>query len=205
MYHHSRGFSRLPMCRLPPQTFHILALSLSRHWTVPASYWTQTSYRWHFPSVPLSQAVSRAHPLSSVVRGRRSWPRSHSHSCRSPSAIAGSSQEGLPRESSRRSHRSRSPSSTSSRDGSASPDGSRRHSRSHLRSPSRRADEDRQEQQSLLDFVLVVATLQSLNELPEAPSENHKISGSLAALEDNDQSASSYRLPVGFASGGHSL
>ena len=61
-------------------------------------------------------------------------------------------------------------------------------------------DEDRQEEQSLLNFVPVVATLQSLNELPEAPSESRKICGFCVALEDDDQPASSYHLPVDGAS-----
>ena len=61
--------------------------------------------------------------------------------------------------------------------------------------------EDHQEEQSLLDFVSVVATLQSLNELPEAPSESRNICGFCAALENDDQPASSYRLLVGRASG----
>ena len=43
----------------------------------------------------------------------------------------------------------------------------------------------------------MVATLQSLNELLEAPSESCKIRGFPAALEDDDQLASSYCLPVG--------
>ena len=36
----------------------------------------------------------------------------------------------------------------------------------------------------------------SLNELLQAPFENCKINGFWAALEDDDQPASSYRLPV---------
>ena len=40
-----------------------------------------------------------------------------------------------------------------------------------------------------LIFVSVVATLQSLNELPEAPSESHKIRGFRAALDDDEQPA----------------
>ena len=43
-------------------------------------------------------------------------------------------------------------------------------SRSHSPSLSWRVEEDSQEEQSSLDFVSVVETLQSLNELPEAPS-----------------------------------
>ena len=43
-----------------------------------------------------------------------------------------------------------------------------------------------EEEQPLLDFVSVVATLQSLNELLEAPSESRKIRGFRAALEDDD-------------------
>ena len=106
----------------------------------------------------------------------------------------------MPRELSCRSCRSRSPSRASSRGESTSLDSSRRRSRSRSRSTSRCADEDLQEEQSSLDFVSVVATLRSLNELLEAPSESHKTRGFCAALEDDDQSASSYRLPVGGAS-----
>ena len=43
--------------------------------------------------------------------------------------------------------------------------------------------------------------LWSLNELPEASLESRKIRGFRVALEDNDQPASSYCLPVGGASG----
>ena len=46
----------------------------------------------------------------------------------------------------------------------------------------------------------VMATLRSLNELLEAPSESRKIRGFRAALEDDDQPTSSYRLLVGGAS-----
>ena len=64
-------------------------------------------------------------------------------------------------ESSRWSRRSQSPSRASSRGGFAShDDGARHRSWSHLRSW---ADEDRQKEQSLLDFVSVVAALQSLS------------------------------------------
>ena len=61
-------------------------------------------------------------------------------------------------------------------------------------------DKDRQEEQSSVDFVLVVANLRSLNELPEAPSESCKIRGFRAVLEDDDLLTSLYRLPVGGAS-----
>ena len=61
-------------------------------------------------------------------------------------------------------------------------------------------DEDRQEEHSSLDFVSVVATLRSLNEMPEGPPESRKIRGFQATLEDGDQPASSYRLQVGGAS-----
>ena len=47
-----------------------------------------------------------------------------------------------------------------------------------------------------------MATLRSLSELQETPSESLKISGFCAALEDDDQPASSYNLPVSGASGG---
>ena len=109
---------------------------------------------------------------------------------------------GLPWESSCSSHHS--PSKTSSRGGSASPDGSRHCSRSCSWGPSRRTDEDRQEEQSLLDFVSVMVTLQSLNKLSEAPSESRKTHGFRVALEDDNQPASSYRLPVGGALGTYS-
>ena len=84
------------------------------------------------------------------------------------------------------SHGSRSPSQTSSRYGSAFPDDSRPRSRSRLHSPSRCADEDHQEEQSSLDFISLVATLRSLNELPEASSESRKICGFHAELDDNN-------------------
>ena len=100
------------------------------------------------------------------------------------------------RESSRWSRHSWFPSRTSSRGGSASPEGERRRSRSRLLSPSWQVDEDRQKEQSSLDFVSVVATLCSLIELLKAPSESHKIHGFRAALEDDNQPTSLYRLPV---------
>ena len=53
----------------------------------------------------------------------------------------------------------------------------------------------------LLDFVSVVATLQFLNELLEAPSESCKIRDFRAASEDDGQPASSYCLAIGGASG----
>ena len=43
----------------------------------------------------------------------------------------------------------------------------------------------------------MVATLFSLNELPEAPSESRKIRGFRAALEDDDQPTPLYQLSVG--------
>ena len=58
-------------------------------------------------------------------------------------------------------------------------------------------DEDHQEEPSLLDFVSVVSHLRSLTGLPEALSEGRKIRGFMAALEDIDQSAASYKLPIG--------
>ena len=47
-----------------------------------------------------------------------------------------------------------------------------------------------------------MANFHSLNGLPEAPSENHKIHGFCAALEDDDQWAASCKLPIGDASAG---
>ena len=115
------------------------------------------------------------------------------------SPSAGSSWGESRKESSRGLRRSLSPSRTSSRSGSASPGGEKRYTRSRSPSPSRRADEDRQEEQSSLDFVSVVTTLRFLNELPEAPSESCKICGFWAAVKDDDQPASSFKMPVGGA------
>ena len=67
-------------------------------------------------------------------------------------------------------------------------------------SPSQCADEDLQVEQSLLDFVSVVAVLRSLNELSKAPSESCKICSFGAALEDDDRPTYSHCLPVGGAS-----
>ena len=75
--------------------------------------------------------------------------------------------------------------------GSASPDGLRCRSRSHLRSLSWCMEGDRPEEQFSLHFVSVVATLQSLNHLAAASSESFKIHKFRAALEDDDQLASS--------------
>ena len=161
---------------------------------VPVYYSSRTSYRGHSPSMGPSRASFCAHSHSPLSKG------CCSHSYRSPAARAVSLQGKLPRESSCRSRHSRSPSRASSRGGSASPDGLRRRSRSRSRSPSRRADEGHHEEQSLMDFVSVMATLRSLNGLMETSSENHKIRGFWAALEDDEQPASSYRLPVGDAS-----
>ena len=138
-----------------------------------------------------SYSSSRARFHSPVSRSHHSWSRSCSLARR----------VGLWEELPRRSRGSRSPSRVSSRCKSASPDSSRRRSRSRSWTSSQRTDEDRQEEKSLLDFVSVVAMLQSLNELPEAPSESRKIRGIRAALEDDDQRTSSYRLPFGWTSG----
>ena len=95
---------------------------------------------------------------------------------------------------------SQSPSRTSSRGSSASPGGGKHFSDSRFPSQPRQADEDRQEEQSLLDFLSVVASLCSLNGLPKASSESHKIRGFRAALEDDDQPAASYKLLIEDAS-----
>ena len=150
--------------------------------------------------VASSHASSHARSHSPGSRGHCSRSRSHTCSYWSPSAGPGSSRAALPEESPR-SRSSQSPSRASSRGSSAFPDGSRLCSRSRLWSPSQFVDEDRQEEQSSLDFVSVVATLWSLNELPEAPSESCNIRGSRAALKEDDQPASLYHLPVGSASG----
>ena len=80
------------------------------------------------------------------------------------------------------SRQSQSPTRKSSRGGSASPDREKCCSGSRSPSPSRRADEDCQEEQFSLEFVSFMATLRSLNEVPEAPSESHKMRGFRAAL-----------------------
>ena len=164
-------------------------------------YSTRTPYRGLAPSVAASHAGSCTRSRSPVSKHSRSWTKKRSHSYQSPAANAGSSREELLRESSYRSCRLRSPSSASSRGGSSSPDSSRCRSCSCLPVPSRCEDEDYQEEQSLLDFVLVVATLRSLNQLSEDPSESRKIRGFHVVLKDDDQPASSYHLPVGSASG----
>ena len=97
------------------------------------------------------------------------------------------------------SRRSRSPSSTFSSGGYAS-GGGRRSSRSRSPYQSWKADEDLQEGQPLLDFASVLGILCSLNGLPKAPSESHKIHGFRAALKDDDQPTASYKLPISSAS-----
>ena len=159
--------------------------------SVPALYLTWTSYRRRSPSVAPSRASSRACSHSPVSKGCRSRSRSCSCSYRSPATSAGSSLGELPRESSGRSRHSRSPASAPSSGGSASPDGARCCSRSRLRSTSWRMDKDHQKEQSLLDFV---SAMRSLNKLPEAPSESRKIHGFRAILEDDDQPTPLYRL-----------
>ena len=84
--------------------------------------------------------------------------------------------------------------------GSASPGGEKRFSRSHSPSQSRQANKDHQEEQSSLDFVPVVTTLRCLNESPEALSESRKIHGFHAAVKDDSQPASSYKMLVGSVS-----
>ena len=61
-------------------------------------------------------------------------------------------------------------------------------------------EKDLQEEQSSLDFVSVVTNLRSLNELPEALPESHKIRSFHAAVELDDQPAFSYKMPIGGAS-----
>ena len=141
--------------------------------------------------IALSQAGSRAFSHSPVSRGRRS------RSCQSPFAGVGSSPAWLPRE---LSCHSLSPSR-------AFP-GAGLHLLTFqdtalvlIRGLSRRTNEDHQEKQPSLNFVSVVAILRSLNELQEVPSESLKIRGFCAALEDDNQLASSCHLPVGGASG----
>ena len=88
----------------------------------------------------------------------------------------------------------------SSGGGPASSGREKRSSCSHLPSQSRHADEECQEEQSLLDFRSVVTNLRSLNKLQEAPLESRKICGFHTAVEDNSQLASSYKMPIGGAS-----
>ena len=123
-----------------------------------------------------------------------------SRGCRSRSHCLPLSHAGLREKSPAQSRSSCSPYRKSSRCGSAPPGDSKRHSRSCSCSASWRMDEDRQEEQSSLDFVSVVAHMRSVSELLEAPSENRKIHGFRVALEDDDQLVSSYRLPFDDAS-----
>ena len=146
----------------------------------------------------LTSSCTRSRSQSPVSTNHSFSSRSHSKSGQSLSVASSreESQEGA----SRRPRWFRSLSRTSFRGGSACPGGLKRSSRSHSPTQSRRADEDHQEEQSSLDFVAVVASLHSLNGLSEAPSESYKICGFRAALEEDDQLAASYKLPIEDAS-----
>ena len=162
--------------------------------TVTAAPSSGMSRRGHSPPVAPSRCRSRSR--SPVYGSHSSSPRDRSRSVwsMSVSSLRGESYEGM----SRQSRHSRSPSRTSSREGSASPGRGKRGSCSHSPSQSRRVDEDcRQEEKSSPDFVTVVSHLRSLTGLPEDPSEGRKIHGFMAVLEDDDQPAASYKLPIG--------
>ena len=96
---------------------------------------------------------------------------SASRSCRSPSSVAESSCSGSSRSSSVHSHDLRSPSRASSRCSSHTPGGSRHHSHSWLQSPSRQADEDRQEEHLSMELVDVIAHVHGVQ------SSSHSIGG----------------------------
>ena len=176
-------------------TFSFVELCLPLD-AVPAARSTGSSYRRRSSSAAPSHTHS--HSRSPVSEGRPSRSRSRSRTRRSPNA--GSSQGKSHKESSRRPRPSHSPSRTSSRGRFASREGEKFYSYSRLPSQSQRADEGRQEEQSLLDLASVVTTLRSLNELPEAPLESRKIRDFRAAMEDDDQPALLYKMPVGGAS-----
>ena len=74
--------------------------------------------------------------------------------------------------------------------------------RSH--SPSRRADEDRQEKRSSLELIDVIAQMGSELHLPAASLERCKICSFCARLDTEEQPSSSYRLPIGDASSARS-
>ena len=70
-------------------------------------------------------------------------------------------------------------------------------SRSCSPSQSRKVNEGRQEEQSSIDFVSVMAQLRSLGGLPEALSEGDKRRGFMAAVEDDNlPAASSNKVPI---------
>ena len=153
------------------------------------------SDRRHSPAV--SSSHEGLHGLSRSPLSRhhhlRSWSQSSSHCL--PSSVEGSSLSRAGRSWSARSRGSRSPSRTSSRYDSGSP----RCLSSWSRSPSHRAGEDRQEEQSLLEFMNVISQMQSESRLPEVPLEGRKILGFHVGLDNDEQLASSYRLPIGDA------
>ena len=170
--------------------------------SVPALYSavsSRTSYHSRSPSVASSRESSHARSRSSVSRSHHSQSRSRSCTHRSLSAGVVSTWAGLWEESPLRSRSSRFPSRTSSGCGSAS-DGSRCRSHSRSRSPSR-CMEEKCRRSSFHWTLFWLWPRCGLNELLEAPSESRKIHRFCVALEDNDQSASSYYLPVGGASG----
>ena len=67
-------------------------------------------------------------------------------------------------------------------------------------SPSRRADEYRQEELFSLKLADVIDKKRSESHLPEAPSEGRKIRGGFAGLNADEQPSLLYRLPIGDAS-----
>ena len=174
-----------------------ISVSASPLWTVTAAPSTETSLRGCSP--PVAPSCCRSH--SPVYGGLSSSPRVRSRSVQSASVASpggggGESYKGT----SRQSRHSRSPSRTSSRGGSASPGGGKCGARSRSPSQSLWTDKECQEEQSSLDFVTVESHLHFLTRLPEASSESPKIRGFMAALEDNDQPAASYKLAIGGAS-----
>ena len=131
----SGGSGRLHTCNRPLQVLHFIVLNHARRCMlfrqcvcpglIPICGFFLCSFTFQFSSV---------YELSIQFL-------SHSRTCRSPSVASSleESREGASR--------------TSSRGSSASPGGGKHSSRSCSPSHSRPADEDRQEEQSLLDFV----------------------------------------------------
>ena len=165
---------------------------------VPTARSTRMSYHRRSPSA--APSCARSSFRSPMSDGCASPSQSCSWVRRSPSVV--SSRGKSRREPSRQSRRSRSPSRTSFRGGSAFLGREKRSSRSRLPSQSRQADEDLKEEQFPLDLLSIVTNLHSLNELLEAPSESCKIRGFGTEVEDDDQPASLYKMPIGGASAG---
>ena len=195
---HSRA--RLPAHSRPSSSSVVIASceSCSPLNMVPGSYSTGTSSHSRSPSV----ASSRTHSHSRLpgLEGCHSRLRSRLRARRSPSAVSSSGMWG-----GGGAQRVLSAVATvlvSFKDvfqGWVCFAWWKRHSCSRSSSLSQWVDEDHQEEQSSLDFVSIMVTLQSLNDLPGSFREPQD-SRIQATLEDDEQPALSYRMPVGCAS-----